>query len=221
MFVRVLDTLCMLIEHSDDLVKEDNLDRPPTRSCSSNDQWYVVHCKPRKEKFTSSILQGHLGLGTFLPEICSKFEGEIRQVPFFPGYIFVLVDLQQISLSRINRSPGVIRILDFGEGPQPVPSVVIEALYEEVNRVNILSSAPNHDLCSGDRVRIKSGPLQGLEAAFTGTITPSKRAWVLIHFLGRLKEVQVGLDTLEKVPNPPTLESRRERSTRGKGRRIG
>ncbi len=177
-------------------------------SCSS-DPWYVIHCKLRREAFAASILRNHLGLFIFLPESTIRLRGEVRQVPFFPGYLFAQVDLQKVALSRINSSPGVLRLVEFGGCPQPVPHVVIETIFKEVNRLNMGSHLPHHGFCPGDPVRVKNGPLQDLEMVFVGPPSPSKRVRVLLHLLGRLKEVQVDADTLERMPGSANFQWQR------------
>jgi len=164
-----------------------------------SDPWYVIQCKLRREAFTARVLSNQLGLSIFLPESTIRLRGEVRQVPFFPGYLFAQADLQKVALSRINSSPGVLRLVEFGGCPQPVPYVVIETISKEVNRLNVGSHPPHHGFRPGDSVRVKNGPLQDLEMVFVGPTTPSKRVRVLLHLLGRLKEVQVDADTLEKT----------------------
>ena len=166
----------------------------------SSDPWYVIHCKLRREAFAASTLRNHLGLSIFLPESTTHLRGEIRRAPFFPGYIFAQVDLQQVALSSINSSPGVLRLVEFGGCPQPIPSAVIETIFREMNRLNTGDHLPHHGFCPGDPVRVKNGPLQDLEMVFVGPTTPSKRVHVLLHLLGRLKEIQVDAETLEKMP---------------------
>jgi hypothetical protein len=58
-------------------------------------------------------------------------------------------------------------------------------------------------------------------------MTASRRVCVLLSFLGRLKQVHLDEEMLEKVPSRTNTEnstlaaySRRERYTRGKGRKV-
>jgi hypothetical protein len=81
---------------------------------------------------------------------------------------------------------------------------------------------------SGDAVRVKhGGPLQDLEMIFVGPMTGSRRVCVLLNFLGRLKQVHLDGETLEKVPSRTATDntaisaySYKKRYTRGKGRKI-
>jgi transcriptional antiterminator RfaH len=182
------------------------------------DQWYVVHCKPIKESYAAAMLQDWLGLYVYLPEVRRRFRGQIRQAPLFPRYLFVRANLQAIGVSSINATPGVLRLVTFGELPQPVPASVIETLRQRVDDFNARGGLAEHHFRTGAAVRLKDGPLRGLDAVFVGSVKPSERVRVLINFLGQLREAEVDVDTLEEVASDRA--PKRERRTRGGGRRI-
>jgi len=191
----------------------------------SNSSWYVIHCQSRKELYAANALKGNLGISVYVPEYHLSICGRPRPVLFFPGYIFAQVDLQQVSLSQINTSPGVLKLVTSGEDPQPISPYVIEEIADRLKQMEMLNHQPFRP---GDTVRIKgNGPLQDLEMIFVGPMTPSRRTCVLLSFLGRLKEISVDAEALEKVPsctasqrNGITTSRPRERYTRGKGRKI-
>lgn len=181
-------------------------------------QWYVIHCEPLKERWAASVLRERLGLTAYLPEIRRRFRGQVRYAPLFPRYLFVQLDLQQVALSKINTTPGVVRLVSFDDMPVPIPASVIDALRERVDSLNSAGGLPQHNFHPGDTVRFTSGSLRGLEAVFVGPMRPSERVRVLIEFLGSLREAEVAVDLLE--PAAPAAVAKRERRTRGKGRKI-
>lgn len=180
--------------------------------------WYVVHCKTGKEKSTSETLKANLGLIAFLPEKRVWRKRAVCSIPLFPGYFFVRADLQLTSLSQINTSSGVLRLLKCDGAPQAVPAQLVEALYAELTRINEHFSASNQGFRPGDTLYVIEGPLHGLESVFIGPTTPSKRVQVFLHFLGRLTKAEVEVSALEKQPehSKPVYA----RYTRGKGRKI-
>jgi transcriptional antiterminator RfaH len=189
------------------------------------DPWYVAHCKSRREMYAAHILHSQLGLTVYLPEIETRLRKEVRISPFFSGYFFVQANLQRVGLSRINASPGILKLLDFGDGPLIVPQMLIEMMRERIARYQSHGGFSHQKLSSGDGVRVTSGPLEGLSAIFIDYLTSGERARVLLDFLGRLSKVQVSVDSLEKLSDKASEKgenepSRRERRTRGKGRRI-
>jgi transcriptional antiterminator RfaH len=180
--------------------------------------WYVIHCKARKEKSTSETLKAHLGLVVYLPEKKIWYKGNAVFLPFFPGYFFVQANLQEIALSQINTSPGVLRLLSSEGVPQMIPSYVVEKLHTEITRLNEGQAFPNQGFSPGDTLHVTDGPLRGLEGVFIGPTTPSKRVQVFLNFLGCLTKTDIDASALEKLPedNNP----RRIRYTRGKGRKL-
>jgi transcriptional antiterminator RfaH len=184
----------------------------------SHSSWYAVHCQPRKEKQVVEALRNSLGLLTYLPEADRRCHGQVERVPFFPRYLFVYADLQAVSVSRINATPGVVHMLAFGGAPTVVPPAVIATVREQLSRLQASGGLPRHPFHAGDAVRLKTGPLGGLEGMFVGPSEPRDRVRVLLEFLGRLTEIEVEPEILEETAGP--LPARRERRTRGRGRPL-
>ena len=181
------------------------------------DPWYVVHCKSGREIYAASILSNQLGLTIYLPEIETNLRRKMQRIPYFSGYFFIQANLQRVGLSRINSSPGILKLLDFGDGPLVVPQILIETIREAVDKHSICCGLLYQKFSPGDSVRVTSGPLEGVEAVFLESLTSGERVRVLLRFLGRLSKAQVDVNSLEKISNKP---HQRERRTRGKGRRI-
>ncbi len=185
----------------------------------SNQQlWYAVHCKPLREWRAAAMLESYLQLAVYLPEIRRRFGRRLQRAPFFPGYLFIRANLQEVKLSSINTTPGVVRLVAFGGAPQPIPDAAIGAIREEVDRFNAQGGKVEHDFQLGDTVLLRDGPLQGLKAVFTGPMKPSERVRVLINFLGDYWQAEVNVGLLEHVDAGPA--DKRERRTRGRGRKI-
>jgi transcriptional antiterminator RfaH len=181
-------------------------------------QWYVVHCKYFNEARAATALAELLGVETYLPEVRRRFRGKLQRAPFFPGYLFVRTDLGKVALSRINATPGVLRLVSFDHQPQPLPAAVVDWIRERLDRLNAHGGIAPHDFQPGDIVRLKRGPLQGLEALFVGPMKPTDRVRVLIDFMGQQREAELDVDLLERTT--PAAHTARSRGTRGGGRTI-
>ena len=181
--------------------------------------WYAVHCQRLKEWRAAAALETLLGLPVYLPEVRRRYRGQTQHAPLFPSYLFVRANFQIVALSKINATPGVLRVIAFDNRPLAIPAAVIDQIHADVSELNARGGLAAHPFQVGDTVRIKAGPFRGLEAVFQGPMTPSERVRVLIEFLGGLREAEVGVDALERtatVAVPP----RQARGTRGKGRAI-
>jgi transcriptional antiterminator RfaH len=162
-----------------------------------NAAWYLVHCQQKKEHYAALMLKQRFNLATFLPEYTQRTRGQVTSRLLFPGYIFAQANLQEVPMSQINTTPGVLRLVNFGAGPEVVPDCVVEEIANKSLQVN---AADLQQFRPGDHVRLKhSGSLHGLTMVFAGSSSSSQRVRVLLEFLGNIREVQVHVEKLEKV----------------------
>lgn len=127
------------------------------------DHWYAVYTRSRHEKVVAEELWKRQ-IEVFLPlrNVLSKWKDRRKEVqfPLFPGYLFVKVEMDARRLD-ILRVPSVVRIIGFNNEPASIPSEQIEAVKTLV--FSELLYDPYPDMVVGSRVRIKRGPLRGLE----------------------------------------------------------
>jgi transcription termination/antitermination protein NusG len=128
-------------------------------------KWYAVHTRSRHEKQVDLLLSDK-GIETFLPLAHTLSRRRDRKkyidIPLFPGYIFVHVDGDQEHISSVIYTRGVVRILgtDIGR-PTPIPDKQILDIKTIVDKKIELDPFPY--LKKGTQVRVKSGPLKGVE----------------------------------------------------------
>lgn len=181
--------------------------------------WYTVYCKPHKETRAARALEASLGLSVYLPEICVMQQKQLSHVLCFPRYLFVQANLQATPIQHIHAIPGVMRLVGFDAGPQVVPEAVIEAIQQQVEELNHrMHPQKKQPFRQGDAVRLREGPLRGLEGMLVEADSSRQRVKVLIHMLGQLSRAEVDIDALEHVETPSTDHP--SRRTRGRGRRI-
>ena len=124
--------------------------------------WYAAYTCARHEKRVAEQLEQR-SVELFLPlyETVHRWKnGRARlELPLFPGYVFVRIALPE--RLRVLEVPSVVRLVGFGGLPTPLPEGEVEALREGLARN--LRAEPRPFLTVGRRVRVKSGPLQGLE----------------------------------------------------------
>jgi transcription antitermination factor NusG len=80
------------------------------------------------------------------------------QLPLFPGYVFVRVSLSE--RIKVLEHPSVLRLVTFNREPAPLPDGEIECLQIALE---VGTAEPFPFLIPGKRIRVKSGPLAGLE----------------------------------------------------------
>jgi len=146
--------------------------------------WYALHSKPRKEE----LLYGQLVLReieTFYPRLRVKpvnpRAAKVRA--YFPGYVFIHIDLAEIGLSSIQWLPGAVGLVSFGGEPASVPEALIVAVRQKIDRINSIGGELFDGLKPGDKVKIAEGPLAGYEAIFDAQLPGAERVRVLLKHL--------------------------------------
>ncbi len=156
---------------------------------SRNTRWFAAYTSARHEKTVAQQLTGR-EIEHFLPLYESLRQWKDRRIrlelPLFPGYVFVRIPIQE-SL-RVLRIQGVVRLVGFGGNPTALADSEIESIRNGL--AQHLQLEPHRYLKAGRRVRIRRGPLEGLEGILLRRKN-SLRVVVSIDLLMRAVAVEV------------------------------
>ena len=156
--------------------------------------WYALYTAPRHEKKVAEQVSRQ-GVACFLPLYRSirRWKDRRKELPLvlFPGYVFVQLALQQ--RLQILRLPGAVRFVSFNGQPVPLPDFEIESLR---SRMGTRGFEPHPYLQVGRRVRVRTGPLEGLEGIIQRT-KDSCRVVFSIDLISRSVAVEVDESELE------------------------
>ncbi|RMH05970.1 MAG: hypothetical protein D6704_08345 [Nitrospirae bacterium] len=171
----------------------------PTRR-SPEMQWYLVNTKPRAEKLAEFHLQ-KLGVETFNPQI--KQHKVIRRKrrlvisPLFPSYLFVRFD-PALHYRMVHYATGVRKVVSFGETLARVEESLIEGIKARLHQGYVMIAKPS-SFQPGQRVRIHTGPLQGLEAVFEREMDDRQRVALLLQTVAYQARVVVPIDQISNL----------------------
>lgn len=157
--------------------------------------WYALRSKSRKENTVLRQVQSN-GFRAFFPylKVQPVNPRSRKWKPYFPGYLFVQADLDQVGLSVFQWMPHTIGLVSFGGEPASVPENLIEAIRKRVEEINAAGGEVLLGLVPGDKVRIHEGPFKGYEAIFDASLPGNVRVRVLLELLGSRRQVPVELD---------------------------
>jgi transcriptional antiterminator RfaH len=145
--------------------------------------WYVLHSKPQKEQWLYNQLNV-LEVPVFYPCLNIKTRNLHTTVkPYFPGYLFVNVDLDLTGSSMLKWIPGSQGLVSFGDEPACVPESLLQRIRQRVNEINSVEDNPLFGLKPGDSVGIRSGPFAGYEAIFCAQLRGTERVQILLRVL--------------------------------------
>jgi len=167
-------------------------------SWSDGSYWVAVQVRPNHERVAAS----HLDLREceyFLPLYQSVRQWSDRkkelQLPLFPSYLFCRYSKSMRSAILLN--PSVVRILGCNGEPEAVSDSEVEAIQRIVAAG--LDCRPTEYIRTGDRVRLGSGPLEGLEGLVTDTKEGKSRFVVSVTMLNRSVAVEVDARWLKVI----------------------
>jgi transcription elongation factor/antiterminator RfaH len=163
-----------------------------------NHNWYAVCTRHQHEKTAARILE-YKEFEVFLPlyKARHRWKDRIKEVtvPLFPGYLFVREAFKR--WLGILTTPGVSSIVSCGGQPATIPFSEIEGVKRVVE--STLRVEPHPFLKSGDWVRVKHGPIAGVE----GILLRKKnvaRLVLSVEMLGKSAAVEVDATDVERIP---------------------
>jgi transcription antitermination factor NusG len=157
--------------------------------------WFVAHVRPRCEKKLQDFCHRE-GYSTTLPLFKSVKKYRRKKVeflkPLFPGYVFLYMD--RLSASKVRQNQHVANLL---EPPDQFEfASQLQQILDAVSSDSEVRLCPN--IVEGQRVRIKLGPLRGVE----GIVIQRKGALEIqlrLDFIAQAAALRVDADQVEPI----------------------
>ena len=158
---------------------------------AETENWYALHTRPRHEKLVVTRLHER-GVETFLPIVREVHRWSDRkkhvQLPLFSCYVFAKFIPNRAQRLNVLRVSGVFGLVGSqGEGA-PIPDDQIDAVRSVLESTLPWSTHPF--LKIGQRVRIRSGALNGVEGILVSR-NGSSRLVISVDAIQRSLSVQV------------------------------
>jgi transcription antitermination factor NusG len=159
--------------------------------------WHALYTRHQHEKVVAQALIGK-GFEIFLPQYHAVHRWKDRQkdleLPLFPNYVFIRGGLDR--MLNIVTTPGVHSLVSWGSRPAEIPSEEIAAVRRLVE--SPLPVEPHPFIKCGDLVRIKFGPLEGIQGILVRK-TGGMRLVLSVEMLSRSASVEVDVNMVERV----------------------
>ena len=146
--------------------------------------WFALKSHPYKEDLLKHQAETH-GFEVFYPRIrVQPVNPRSRRIhPYFPGYLFVHIDLEESGTSIFQWMPYASGLVSFGGEPSAVPDALIVAIRKRVGEIAEAGGELFDHLKAGDPVLIQGGPFEGYGAVFDTRMSGSERVRVLLKIL--------------------------------------
>ena len=157
--------------------------------------WLVAHTKPRREKKVAEFCQ-HQGFSATLPCYPSVHQYRGKKVqfqkPLFPGYVFLHLQPAQAARVRTNEHvASLLRVFDQEAFQRQLDDILL-ALNAKLG-VRLVPA-----LGEGMHVRIKTGPLRGIEG-WVEQRYGMNTVLLRLDFINQAAAVQIEADQLQPV----------------------
>jgi transcription antitermination factor NusG len=171
----------------------------------SESPWYAIYTRHQHEKMVAQILTSK-GFNTFLPLYATTHKWKDRtkalSLPLFPCYVFLKGDIER--RLQIVTTPGIFGLVSSGGQPAAIPNVEIEAIQRVIESGTRVEAHPF--LKCGNRVRVKCGPLAGIEGILVRKKSVS-RLVLTVEILGTAAAIEVSAFQVEAVSVPRLRDS--------------
>lgn len=159
--------------------------------------WYLVYTKPKNEDIVSHKFID-AGFQVLNPKLKERkvYRRKLQDVvsPLFPCYIFVRFDAET-DCRLVKYTRGVKSIIGTIGKPIIVPEEIISSILSRMTDGVILLEP--QEFKHGDKVIIKAGPLEGVNAVFEREMKGTDRVGILLGSINARTTVDRAL--IEKV----------------------
>jgi transcription antitermination factor NusG len=169
----------------------------PIETSNPASDWYALYTRHQHEKTVAQVLT-RKGFEILLPLYESvrrwKDRTKVLSLPLFTCYVFLKGGLER--RCEVLNTPGIYELLSTGGQPIAIPTAEIDAIQQVMK--SGLRLEPHPFLKIGERVRIKRGPLAGLQ----GLLVRQKNVYRLVisvEMLGRAAVVEVDSFLVERL----------------------
>jgi transcription antitermination factor NusG len=158
-------------------------------------KWFVAHTRPRREKKLAEYCQ-QKEISVTLPcyDSVHKYRGKsvVFRKPFFPGYVFIQIpENQKDTVRQSDHVANLLSVFDQETFQRQLEDILLALSTEQGVQL-----APS--VGKGMRVKIKAGPLMGLEGWVEDRYGMST-VLLRLDFINQAAAVKLDADMLELI----------------------
>lgn len=196
-------------DDSQDVAGEAEQASAPVVEEESNLKWYAVHTYSGHEnKARLSLLERVrlAGLQEFFGEVLIPTESVVEMVKgkkrnmtrkFYPGYMFVQMELTDLSFHTVKNTPKITGFLG-GTKPVPVRDDEIAGINRQMSE-GAIKPKPRIVFDEGENVRVTDGPFSNFNGIVEEVRPEKQKVRVLVSIFGRATPVELDFSQVEKA----------------------
>jgi len=174
-------------------------------------KWYVIHTQTGKEDMVRKSIENMLELKPENKKFISKVfiptekvaevrsgEKKISERKFFPGYLLIEMELNDISWYLIKNTSGVTGFVGSKTKPTALAEDEVAEIIEQTKEGKA-KPVPKVVLKEGEVVRVKEGPFKNFSGTIEETNLEKGKIKVMISIFGRATPVDLEIWQVEKM----------------------
>jgi transcriptional antiterminator NusG len=173
-------------------------------------KWYIIHTySGQEEKVKNNLTRRFETLGlrekifrVLIPkqEVVEIKDGKKRQVSkvFYPGYLFVEIDMDNKSWYAVRSTPGVTGFVGTSSTPTALAEEEVKKIFDQIGERRGEIETVIH-VEKGENVRIASGPFAGCSGVVEEINKEKGKLTIMIMIFGRPTPVEIDMEQVEKI----------------------
>jgi len=172
--------------------------------------WYIVHVYSGFEQRVKSSLEERIRQAAQAEKFeeilipaetvveMKKGEKKARSKKFFPGYIFVKMELDNESWHLVKHTPKVTGFVGDSTNPPSVSEAEVLKITQQIKEGK-MKPRLQIDFEKGENVRVKEGPFANFNGVVDEVIPDKGRLKVLVSIFGRSTPIDLEFGQVEKA----------------------
>lgn len=160
-------------------------------------KWYALFVKTGKEDNVRVFIENHLSdrnIGILIPrrKIMERRRGKLYEKVklLVPGYVLIKANMSVDLYYELKELPGLIKVLRDEYGPVEVLEDEMAVLLALTDSGDVIGFSEVYR--QGDSIRVKDGPLKGLEGIIETYNHRKGRVRIRLDVMGQVRFVDLG-----------------------------
>lgn len=173
-------------------------------------KWYIIHSQTGLEDRVRRSLENRIvsnGAQDYISKIIIPTEqvSEIRagkkrvsQRKFFPGYILIEMELNDLVYRTIKTTPGVTGFIGTGRKPSPLSQEEAKSILKRIEEAQTKPS-PKVTFEKGEQIRVTQGPFVNFNGTIEEVYPEKGKLKVSVSIFGRATPLELEYWQVEKI----------------------
>ena len=168
--------------------------------------WYVIQVRSGREEIIRKSIQSVLSEDSYEEcriiywESMRRYQGAWHKVQkiMFPGYLFIQSQDVGLLSQELRKIQKLTKLLHYDHEIVALTPSEKAFMYHLLGDQEVVEMS--YGIQEGDQVIVMEGPLKGQETRIRRIDRHKRKAIIEVHFLGTLRELEIGLEIVEKKP---------------------